>query len=394
MEWDPELTGASNVAARLSLKEKLYFLAKTLTFTLPCILWNISYDLTFKPREVFSRPFRMTALKCALQATKLTLREQRAIAKPTGVIVSKYCAAKGISHEHVLLTNDPEDGNNTGSDIGEEYQLRPALLHFVGCSPIAKTKGKKVFIYFHGGGYTMPLAAGQLRFAERAAQTADADLVVLEYTLIPQLKYPGQLAQGAAAIRYLLKSRDASDIIIAGDSAGANMCLSLLAHLREPHPLVEPIFPEKTPSQKLRGALCISPRCANSNKAASFTYNDPKDIISGRSMDSIVDKWGTEMDEVWAAPLHGGKEFWKDIFAERMLLAGGEDEVYVDDIKEFAALVGAKDVAGADSSEQPNAPYEVVICPGEFHVQCVLDVALGCEKGLMLNTVLAWLKTI
>ena len=397
-EIDWELTGASNVAAQLSSKEKLKFLVKALAITTPRVLWSITYDVAFRPCEVLSRPFRMTLLKCALQKVDLTIREQRALWKPTGVCVANYCASKKLSHEKVLLANTDAGtgGYNKETNCGDEgrptssaYELRPAMLHFIGRGSKARTTAKRVLIYFHGGGYFLPLTTGQLRFAERAAREADANLVVLEYTLVPQLKYPGQLAQGAAAVRYLLKTWHASDIIIAGDSAGANMCLSILAHMREPHPLVEPIFPKGTPAEKLLGALVISPRCANSNNSASFTYNNSRDIISGRSMDSVAEKWGTEMEDVWAVPLQGGKEFWKDVMVNRMLLTAGENEVYVDDVKDFAAMMGAK-----DRIEQANCPYELVVSRGEFHVQAVLDVALAYNKGIMLEAVLDWLRAI
>ena len=303
------------IATRLSSKEKLIFLARSLAVDTPRVLWSITYDVAFKPRKAFSRPFRMTILKCALQKVQLTTREQRALFKPTGVIVANYCNSKKLSHEKVLLTNT-EDGTE-GDSNKHAYKLRPSMLHFIGCGSKAKTTSKKVFLYFHGGGFVLPITTGQVRFADRAAQEADANLAVLEYTLVPQLRYPGQLAQAATAVRYLLKIWDASDIIIAGDSAGVNMCLSILAHIRKPHPLVEPIFAEDAPPQKFHGVLCISPRCASNNKAASFTYNEPNDIISARSMDIIADKYGTEVEEVWRVSLLGGKEFWKDIMADR-----------------------------------------------------------------------------
>ena len=427
---DMEFTGASNVASRLSVGEKLHFVAKTLAVTMPCIMWNLVYEVLFHTRALSSRPFRITLMKCALRATRMTLREQRAIAMPTGVVVAKYCKSRALDHEKVLLVNTEatctvEGGNDTvnvNADEGEgvetdgpsttgttrtttssstptqpppappQFEFRPAMLHFVGLSG-----KKKALVYFHGGGYTMPLTSGQLQFALLAAERADMSLVVLEYTLSPQLPYPGQLAQAAAALRYLLKQRAASDIIIMGDSAGANMCLGLLAHLHQPRPHIQPIFTpgekegETVPreQQKLGGALCISPRCANNNNAASYRYNQRRDIISGGSieeMNKAVENWASVVNEVWNAPISGGKEFWKDIMAHRLLLVVGLDEVYVDDVKKFGAMIDAKD------RDETNAPRQIVVCPGELHVQAILDVALHCSYGLMLNTILSWLQ--
>jgi acetyl esterase/lipase len=68
-------------------------------------------------------------------------------------------------------------------------------------------------------------------------------------------------------------------IILAGDSAGGNLCLAVLSHLMHPHPSV----PEMKLSEPFRGVLLISPWIA-------FDYVDPLpkeyrwDMLSGPAL--------------------------------------------------------------------------------------------------------------
>jgi acetyl esterase/lipase len=265
-----------------------------------------------------------------------------------------------------------------------------ATLHFIDCDPTARNPSASgngngnVLLYFHGGGYITPLSTGHFKFARAAAQRLAAKCVLLEYTLAPELKYPGQLAQAAAALRYLLQDHDAAETTIAGDSAGGNLALGVLAHLRDPHPLVRPVFEGVQQEQKLRAALCISPRCANECDAASYTYNASKDIVSKASMKVFNSHWKPVKEEVWATPLAGTKEFWGSVPAKKVLLLAGTDEVYVDDIRQFGELLG------------PSSPAdtELVLCAGETHVQAIRDIAVDNWDGVMLKVALNWLQNL
>lgn len=297
-------------------------------------------------------------------SSTLPLRQLRSLMQPTGSTISSLCEKEGLSHETISV------------DAGE---FNPATLHFIGCG--ARTPGN-VLLYFHGGGYIFPLTPGHFKFARAAA--GKSNLVILEYTLAPELKYPGQLAQAAAALRYLLEQHDASEITVAGDSAGGNLTLAVLAHLRQPHPRIQPVFEGE--QKQLRGALCISPRCANDCTALSYTLNAHKDIISSHAMELFTSRWEPVKEDVWATPLAGVGDFWANVHAKRVLIVAGTDEVYVDDIKQFGQVIGSK--------QQTNSKVELVICGGEIHVQAVFDHEAGNWDGAMLKVVLRWLQDL
>ncbi|EAW11331.1 putative lipase/esterase [Aspergillus clavatus NRRL 1] len=359
------LPGAkSHVPPQLTLLQRLRLFTRSL-LTLPRLLFCIARDLLLQRDPA---PFRIICMRnTARLSTSLSLDQARARLRPTGCTILNLCKANDLQHEAVEI------------DAGADYP--PAALHFIDCAP--STPGN-VLLYLHGGGYIYPLNAGHFKFARLAAQRAAAKCMLLEYTLAPALAYPGQLAQAAAALRYLLERHDAAQITLAGDSAGGNLVLAVLAHMRRPHPLVRPVFEEEEERRRLRAALCISPRCANECSAASYGYNAAKDIVSAASMVVFNSNWRPVKEEVWATPLAGGKEFWQDVYAKKILVLAGTDEVYVDDIQQFAGLLG--------SSSQVDS--KLVMCTGEIHTQAILDIAANDWDGTMLRVALNWLQNL
>ncbi|KAF4221441.1 hypothetical protein CNMCM8980_004688 [Aspergillus fumigatiaffinis] len=369
------LGAKSHLPPRLTLLQRLQLLTRVL-ISLPRLIFNITRDILFNKDSASLRTIWMR--NTARIADSLPLPQARALQRPSGSTIASLCKAYSLRHETVEL------------DAGSAFPR--ATLHFIDCDPTARNPSASasgngngnVLLYFHGGGYITPLSTGHFKFARAAAQRLAAKCVLLEYTLAPELKYPGQLAQAAAALRYLLQYHDAAEITIAGDSAGGNLALGVLAHLRDPHPLVRPVFEGVQQEQKLRAALCISPRCANECSAASYTYNASKDIVSKASMEVFNSHWKPVKEEVWATPLAGTKEFWGSVPAKKVLLLAGTDEVYVDDIRQFGELLG---------SSSP-ADTELVLCAGETHVQAIRDIAVDNWDGVMLKVALNWLQNL
>lgn len=80
----------------------------------------------------------------------------------------------------------------------------------------------------------------------------------LDYSLVPEARYPTQLQQVVTAYKYLLTVASSDKIIVAGDSAGASILISFLLHIVRPNPaLGAPSHPLSTPA----GVILISPWC-------------------------------------------------------------------------------------------------------------------------------------
>ena len=284
----------------------------------------------------------------------------------TGQTVRTYCQAQGLPLESVEL---------------QVAGYPSAFLHFIDTSSTAEDD---VLLYLHGGAYFFPLSSpALLQSMQTVAALSSRRLVVLEYTLCPATKYPGQLAQCVAAMQYLLKTRKPAQLVVAGDSAGGNLMLGLLAHMQQPHPSIEAL--DIQTSDKLAAAICISARTGIDATASSYDYNADKDIMGRHTMKAINETWRPDRGHVWAVPVRGDRSFWRDVKVERMLLLAGADEVYVDDVREFADLVGA---------EEAGSRMHLKICPGEIHDQWALDLGLGIEDGVMTTSLLEWAKTI
>lgn len=361
------IVGQSHTQPQLSRYEKLHLFGLFAFLIFTKIVPSLLYDL-YHARVLNAKTLKRAFVRnVGSISSAVPLRASQSMQKPTGETIAHTCLLKRIQHDRVPLF------------CGE---FAPANLHFIGCG---KSQPGNIMMYLHGGGYVFPLTTGDFGFAEVAAKAAHANLAILEYGLAPGVQYPGQLAQAVAAIMFLLQHHTPSEILIGGDSGGGNLTLAILSHLRSPHPDIPSLATPSQPAPVLRGAFCISPRCSNKCDSASFASNAGKDIVGVRSMNLFTSNW-QPADEVWAAATRGDRTFWSQVAAQRVLLLAGENEVYRDDIETVAGLMGTENKPGADR--------QLTVCPGEIHVQCVLDLGMGIETGYMLTAVLEWLRSL
>jgi epsilon-lactone hydrolase len=92
---------------------------------------------------------------------------------------------------------------------------------------------RTTLLYLHGGGYSFyPRGYGD--FIKQIALAAKARTFALDYRLAPEHRFPAQLEDALAAYRWLLDSDIPPDsLVLAGDSAGANLALALLLAARD-----------------------------------------------------------------------------------------------------------------------------------------------------------------
>ncbi|KAJ5338486.1 hypothetical protein N7452_005214 [Penicillium brevicompactum] len=216
---------------------------------------------------------------------------------------------------------------------------------------IGPRKAKYVVLFFHGGGYAMPLSKGHLDWmahVRNEAINAGVELSLLTHNgdLIPENRYPRQMSQGILALEHLLNSgyepsqvtmvyikltTCGSNIVVGGDSAGGHLSLSLIAHLH--HPRFEDCPTRNLLSQSgaVRGCFLVSP-------LASFNFNTPSynrwlsaDVLRGFRRKRL----GVALDvpESW----------WNGFDAvDRVLVTGGSEEVFSDHIQRLAQMLKRK----------------------------------------------------
>ena len=168
-------------------------------------------------------------------------------------------------------------------------------------------------------------------------------LLLLAYTLAPYAVYPTQLIQGVSLLRHLTQTLGLKpqNIMIGGDSAGANLTLGIMSHLSHPHPSVAPLELE----QPLRGIVLLAPWTSFASEGwESVKFNKDKDLVTPE----VADAWsssflGGKPRDQYNEPITADAEWWRDLKAEEILVVGGGDEILLDSIKTFAGKVKVSD---------------------------------------------------
>jgi acetyl esterase/lipase len=85
-------------------------------------------------------------------------------------------------------------------------------------------------LYLHGGGFMLGSAFGYRHLAGALALAADAGALIPDFRLAPEHPFPAALDDALSAYRWLLE-RGHDRVVVAGDSAGGHIALSLLLSL-------------------------------------------------------------------------------------------------------------------------------------------------------------------
>ncbi|KAG7135302.1 AB hydrolase superfamily protein C4A8.06c like [Verticillium longisporum] len=93
--------------------------------------------------------------------------------------------------------------------------------------------GKRVMLYVHGGAYFFGSVDEHRYQMQRHARKLKARVFAPKYRLAPQFPFPCGLQDCIAAYLYLLTIQEPNTIILAGDSAGGGMVMSMLCTLRD-----------------------------------------------------------------------------------------------------------------------------------------------------------------
>jgi len=105
---------------------------------------------------------------------------------------------------------------------------------------VPETHPDRVFLYFHGGAFIFRFPALHAGMVASWCRRLGARALMVDYRLAPEYPYPAAVEDCHAAYRWLLaQGCNSHDIVIAGDSAGANLALATLHRIKmagEPQP--------------------------------------------------------------------------------------------------------------------------------------------------------------
>ena len=89
-------------------------------------------------------------------------------------------------------------------------------------------------LYLHGGGYVVGSAFGYQPHAGALAAAAQTAVLVPDYRLAPEHPFPAAVQDAVSAYRWLLEQGVPADrVVVAGDSAGGGLAMSLLLTLKD-----------------------------------------------------------------------------------------------------------------------------------------------------------------
>lgn len=123
-------------------------------------------------------------------------------------------------------------------------------------------------VYFHGGGYVFGSPAGHRDLAWRLSKEGGVRVLMVDYRLAPEHRFPAAVDDATAAYRWVLdQGIDPQKIMVGGDSAGGGLSAALMVNLKNlgiPQP---------------KAAVLLSPWLDLTGSGETMTTNEDKDAM-------------------------------------------------------------------------------------------------------------------
>ncbi|KAK1486625.1 hypothetical protein CABS01_13253 [Colletotrichum abscissum] len=327
---------------QLSLWEKRDLVFRLL-FRAPIQLaWNFLYGIPFAIARGVSIRFFAFCAYYRFALGSMRAREIQFLIPPSIKTYAKWIAKKQKRH--------PELADKLQKKI-ESLPANDGSILWIG----NRQKATKFVLFFHGGGYVVPLLPGHLDWCWNAYVTggpgahAEVAVAILQYTLVPEARYPTQLRQAIAAFNQLILSGiKPNDLLIGGDSAGGNLACSVVRHICHPCHLE---IPALRLENRLAGVFLVSPWLSSKTTTPAFTENNYVDMLTTTCMSRAtaellhprfpVRNKSDESDLAMAMPMDGDMAWVDEISAatKSLYITGGQQEAFRDDIRAFSEHV-------------------------------------------------------
>lgn len=344
--------------ADLSIIEKLDTIPTLLTVLANTFIALFTRALRPTEPASYYNYVNMTALRTFVR--RASVRQLQYLTPPTDNAYEVICKKRGRVPNSLIL----EDGTRA---------------HWIGSS-----KAEKLIVNFHGGGYVLPCSESMLEFVFQVVEVLTAQgnsvaAIALSYDLAPGAIYPRQLQQAATLLNHLLQNLnyEPHNIILTGDSAGANLVTSLLSHILHPHPSGT-IPAVDLGGRNFAAAVLTSPWIDFNTERPSFTRNKYKDCVGLHGLRQFSTAFLNEpyphtakLDNYNQALL-APESWWEGLPVDKVLVLAGEEEVLVDGIRQFAEKL--KKGVG-------EGRVDVFVAKGEYHDEPSIDLALGYKES-------------
>ena len=177
---------------------------------------------------------------------------------------------------------------------------------------------KYVILYCHGGGYSTGSSLYARTLTGKLAMSTSMDVLSFDYRLAPEHPYPAATQDAMRVWNYLmLLGYGARDIILAGDSAGGNLALSLTLKLKEEGRLLP------------RGIVLMSPWTdLTSSGKSHHTKAEIDPVLNAAYLAEMINNYapGKNLRDPMISPLFGSYEGFPPTYIQ----VGG-NEILLDD---------------------------------------------------------------
>lgn len=204
--------------------------------------------------------------------------------------------------EHPDLTKHRQSQDRIGALLGTEkgVEYTPVTVEDMNCEWVRVTRAhmkKYVILYCHGGGYSTGSTVYARTLTKKLAESTSMDVFAFNYRLAPEYPYPAATEDALKAWNYLMYlGYGARDVIVAGDSAGGNLALSLTLRLKEQERLLP------------RGLVLLSPWTDLTKSGKSYESRKEVDpVLDHEYLDRMIENYagGQELSNPLISPLFG-----------------------------------------------------------------------------------------
>lgn len=233
------------------------------------------------------------------------------IKKMHGVVENTDIEKHRLSQDHfgILL------GSNKEVDIRE---VDIEGIHGEWISVNRAHMKKYIILYCHGGGYSTGSSLYARSLTTKLATTTSMDVLSFDYRLAPENPYPAATEDAMKVWNYLmLLGYGARDIIVAGDSAGGNLALSLVLKLKQENRLMP------------RGLVLMSPWTDLTSSGKSHISRagiDP--VLNAGYLQEMIKNYadGEDLREPLISPLFGNYDGFPPTYIQV-----GDNEILLND---------------------------------------------------------------
>lgn len=177
---------------------------------------------------------------------------------------------------------------------------------------------KYVIFYCHGGGYSTGSSLYARTLTGKLAMSTSMDVLSFDYRLAPEHPYPAALEDAMRVWNYLmLLGYGARDIIVAGDSAGGNLALTMALKIKEQQRLLP------------RGLVLMSPWTDLTSSGKSYEKKaDIDPVLNADYLAEMIHNYadGQDLKNPFVSPLFGDYEGFPPTYIQV-----GSNEILQDD---------------------------------------------------------------